>query len=386
MKLASAGSRRRLSLALVGMVAGVVVITAGVGALTSRLSTNAWTVVDDSAAPSLSAVSCTSSSDCWAVGTAVEHASGGSSWTNVAGHIPSGGVLNGIACPASNQCWGVGDVPTNLASSALVEHDSGGAWTIVHPELLSSAGVDYADIFRGISCINTNDCWAVGEAIAEAGLPIQPLIAHYAGSSWHSVEGPYIGGSGGQLNAVTCSNAADCWAVGPSADGPEPLIEHFNGATWTVVQGPTPLDDLGGNLNAVTCAVAAACWAVGSTGTGENVQPLVETYSKGHWVASASPHVTVVGGGELEGIACTSSSECWAVGDLPGMAVALVQGPGTAQSNTSLTQPLIERYSRGIWTVVTGTSTSKGGALLGVTCLHSGACLAVGGTLIEATA
>ena len=386
MKLASAGSRRGLSVAVIGMVAGVAVITAGVGVLSSRLGASTWAVVEDSAAASLDAVGCANAGDCWAVGTGVEHASSGSSWTSVAGPVPSSGVLNAIACPSATQCWSVGSVPTTLATSALVEHDSGGSWTIVHPELVSSAGVDYSDVLRGISCVGTNDCWAVGDAVAEAGTSDQPLIVHYSGESWSSVLGPAIGGSGGQLDAVACTDANNCWAVGPSSDGPEPLIEHFNGTTWTVVQGPTPQDDLGGNLNAVTCAGATNCWAVGSTGTGETVHPLVETYSNGRWVVSVSPRINVVGGGELEDIACSSSTECWAVGDLPGMAVALVQGPGTGGSNTSLTQPLIERYSRGTWAVVNGTSTSDGGALLGVTCIPSGVCWAVGGTLIEATA
>jgi hypothetical protein len=257
MNLASAVSRRRLSLALVGMVAGVAVITAGAGVLTSRLTASAWTVVEDSDGPGLSAVTCTNSSDCWAVGTAVEHDSSGSSWTDVDAHVPSDGTLNGVACPASDQCWGVGSAPTALASQALIERDAGGSWTVVHPELLGSAGDDYSDTLSAISCVGTNDCWAVGEAIAEAGLPTQPLIAQYSRASWRRVTGPYIGGSGGQLNAVACSDANDRWAVGPSLDGPEPLIEHFNGTTWTVVQGPRPHNDLGGNLNAVTCVGVA---------------------------------------------------------------------------------------------------------------------------------
>src|ERR1035438_7122672 len=118
------------------MVTGVAVITAGVGVLTSRLSAGAWTVVEDSAGAALSAVTCTNSSDCWAVGTAVEHDSSGSSWTNVDAHVPSGGTLNGGACPASDQCWGVGSAPTALASQALIEHDAGG----------SGAGVDFGVI------------------------------------------------------------------------------------------------------------------------------------------------------------------------------------------------------------------------------------------------
>jgi hypothetical protein len=160
MKLATARSRRRLSVALVGMVAGVAVITADAGVLTSRLSSGAWTVVEDSAGAGLSAVTCTSSSDCWAVGTAVEHDSSGSSWTNFDAHVPSGGTLNGVACPDSDHCWGVGSAPTPLGSHALIERDAGGSWTVVHPELLGSAGDDYSDTLGGISCVGTNDCWA----------------------------------------------------------------------------------------------------------------------------------------------------------------------------------------------------------------------------------
>ena len=64
MKPALAGRRRGPWVALVGMVAGIAVITAGVGILTSRLSADAWTVVEDSAGAGLSTVTCANSSDC----------------------------------------------------------------------------------------------------------------------------------------------------------------------------------------------------------------------------------------------------------------------------------------------------------------------------------
>lgn len=175
---------------------------------------------------------------------------------------------------------------------------------------------------------------------------------------------------------MTCVNADDCWAVGPSS-----LIEHYLGGIWVVVTS----HGVQGTLNAVTCVAADSCWAVGSTGAGDTEQPLVERYSTAGWAVVPSPHISVPNGGELQGVACVSSDECWAVGDLPGIGVLLPQTlPNTAESGPS-TQPLIERYSGGGWTLVAGTSSSQGGALTSIACGSFGGCWAVGGPLRESS-
>jgi hypothetical protein len=95
-------------------------------------------------------------------------------------------------------------------------------------------------VLNGVACLSTEDCWAVG---ASRNLPPgQPLIEHYARSSWAIVSTPSPSPGGG-LNGVTCVSAGDCWAVGfsNSFNGPgEPLIEHYAGSRWAIVNSPNP--------------------------------------------------------------------------------------------------------------------------------------------------
>jgi hypothetical protein len=88
-----------------------------------------------------------------------------------------------------------------------------------------------------VTCLSAGDCWAVGASVNGTG---QPLIEHYAGSSWAIVSTPSPSPGGG-LNGVTCVSAGDCWAVGfsSSVNGPgEPLIEHYAGSRWAIVNSP----------------------------------------------------------------------------------------------------------------------------------------------------
>lgn len=59
----------------------------------------------------------------------------------------------------------------------------------------------------------------------------------------------------GRDNGVTCTSAANCWAVGSVAT-------HWNGARWSPVSIPHSDSKLN-ELTAVSCARAADCWAAG---------------------------------------------------------------------------------------------------------------------------
>jgi len=375
--LRSALSRRgsrRLGTAL--GVAAVVMISAlaGAGVLYLHAGSSGWHVAEDSNGANVYAVSCVSSGDCWAVGTAIEHESDGSGWSVVSDRLPAGGSLNGVACVSGDVCWAVGAVDAGNHSQLLIEHGVGGEWAVVRGPAMSTNPGEFPE-FSGVTCVTAIDCWAVGSTASEGGPAVQPLIAHYAGAAWSVVDGPQISGSGG-LTAVTCVSTDDCWAVGPSS-----LIEHYLGGSWVVETS----QGVQGTLSAVTCIAADSCWAVGSTGAGDTEQPLVERYSTAGWAVVPSPHISVPNGGELEGVACVSPNECWAVGDLPGIGALLPQTlPNSADSEPS-TQPLIERYSGGGWAIVAGTSSTQGGGLTSIACDSSGACWAVGGALREST-
>jgi hypothetical protein len=370
-----------------GSVAGIVAVAMisaliAVGVLYSHIGSGAWRLSDISNGGSLSAVSCSSSADCWAVGTVLEHESGGSGWSETGGRLPNGGVLNGVTCLPSNECWGVGVVQGSI-SQLLVEHEVGGSWTAVTAPRLNPETGHSADTLRGVACINAADCWAVGGTASEGGPAPQPLIAHYTGGTWTVAESPSVPGSGAEFDAVACTTAGDCWAVGSDGDGPSALIEHLVGTTWTVAASPaTPNGNV--TLNAITCRAVDTCWAVGSIGAGDTLQPLIESLSSDGWVVTPSPKITVPNGGELEGIACVSDGECWAVGDTPGVGVPVERG-GSETGSQASTQPLMERYATGAWTIVSGISSNDGGVLLCISCLPSGDCQAVGGMLTATT-
>lgn len=368
---------------LVGILA-VIMISALVaaGVLYLHISSATWRLAEIANGGSLSAVSCSTSGDCWAVGTVLEHESGGSGWSDSSSRLPNGGVLNAVACLPDDQCWAVG-VVQGSSSQLLVEHEVGGSWTEeTSPQVTTEAGHS-ADTLSGVTCVSASDCWAVGGTASEGGPAPQPLIVHLVGNAWIVIDSPRIPGSGAELEAVACAASDDCWAVGSGGGGPSALIEHLIGSTWTVVASPTTN---GGSvtLNAVTCLAADTCWAVGSSGAGDTLQPLIETLSSGGWVVIPSPSITVTNGGELQGVACVSHDECWAVGDLPGIG-ALLSGGSSTSGNEASTQPLIEHYSGRVWTIVTGTSRGSGGVLSGIACPPSGGCQAVGGTLTATT-
>jgi hypothetical protein len=342
-----------------------------------------WQVVSlSSGGSSLSAVACVSSTDCWAVGGTTIEQYTASAWTVVSNPAPSGGSLNGVACASADDCWAVGGVyvPGNGSSQALlIERYSGTSWTMasglaVTPE----TGGGGAPQLSGVTCISSDDCWAVGIDGA------QPLIANYSGGEWTAVSNPDMASGGGSLDSVACATATECWAVGVAGDD-ETLIEQYSGSGWAVVTSPpVPGTDPGHNfpsLVAVTCADSEECWAVGNTGVGDypveggfvTEQPVIEEYTGGSWSVVTSPHISSPNGALLAGVACVSSNDCWAVGTTQGDLWDLV---GTPPPSTI--PPQIEHYSGNGWTVANGPQIAGGGWLSATACLPAGSCVAVG--------
>jgi hypothetical protein len=287
-----------------------------------------------------------------------------SSWSIVSSPNPFGSKysqLQAVTCVDADDCWAVGDSPSASAINGLplIEHNAGSGWSIVSsPDPPDST---YGEL-SGVTCTSADDCWAVG---SYNGIqPIPPftgnpstLIEQYTGSGWSIASSPDPSGSTSSgLQAVTCTSADDCWAVG-SYNGDATLIEHDAGSGWAVVSSPNPTGETTSELWAVTCANAGDCWAIGgseSTGTNSN-RTLIEHLTGGGW--SIVPNA---GGGPLDSVSCVSASDCWAVG-----------------------QSVIERDTGGGWGIVPGPTPwgGPGGwddSLSGVTCASAGDCSAVG--------
>jgi hypothetical protein len=321
----------------------------------------------------------------------------------------TGGQFNAVTCVSSTECWAV--------RGGIIERYSGTSWSAAAaPEIADST-------LFGIGCAGAYDCWAVGSVDNGPMLfssPGTPLIEHYTGGAWVEVTAP---NSLGVLNAVTCSSADDCWAVGgpsltaPNAELDPPLIDHYSGGTWMSESAPGA-----GTLDGIACPVPGNCWAVGAVGWGSTGSPLIAHYSSGVWTTVASSNL-LAGVGGLLSVACVTKSDCWAVGGVglagqiahdtngawsaqpasvplssiaclsSGVCWAVGSDAGGAISNLIGGAPtpspsisLIEYYNGATWMPVT---TPPAGSPASVACVAADECWAVGGSsstaLIETT-
>jgi hypothetical protein len=78
-------------------------------------------------------------------------------------------------------------------------------------------------------------------------------------------------------------SASECWAVGkyydPTTKADQTLIELWDGNSWAVVSSANTSATLGNVLDAVTCTSASQCWAVGYYLNGRTYQALTEFIS-----------------------------------------------------------------------------------------------------------
>jgi hypothetical protein len=165
--------------------------------LIERWDGTSWTIVTS---PNTSAteenylwdVTCASASDCWAVGsygsgsgtghTLIERWDG-TTWAIVASPNPTPSPLNynflkGVTCTSASECWAVGYHFTNGAYRTLIERWDGTAWAIVNSPNTSATQYNF---LIGVTCTSASDCWAVGYHYDDSGI-IRTLTEHYAAS------------------------------------------------------------------------------------------------------------------------------------------------------------------------------------------------------------
>jgi hypothetical protein len=316
------------------------------GSTVWRYSNGAWTLAGSSGPDtSLDGVTCLSSGgDCWVVGQQTEapatgtpdavlqpliEQDAGAGLTVVNGPAVVGDTdsLSAVTCVTEEDCWAVGVFGTDSQNGGdglehpLIEHYDGAAWTVV-----SSAKPLINGSLSSVACVGANECWAVGST--SDGV----LIENYSGAAWSVTVNDDGAGGGTGLGRLMCVSASDCWAVGGTFGvGVQPLIEHYSTGAWALVASPLVSGSPdGGLLSGVACTSAERCWAVGAiepvpNGAGEPLgtatahpyagggEPLIERYSAGSWEVVSGP--TAVSGEELSAIDCVSSTdECYAVG------------------------------------------------------------------------
>jgi hypothetical protein len=288
----------------------------------------------------LNSVSCTSSTSCMAVGeTLTFHEPGGyliphplaESWNGTKWSIAatpklanSGASLNGVSCTSPSNCMAVGNegFPKNPNLFTLAEQWNGTAWKFVSTPPPPTPG---AITFSSVSCSAATACMAVGFFGFNNGTGTSLTLAEqWNGTSWHRLGTP-TPDSSGTLAGVTCTAASACMAVGGHLENGLTLVngtlsEQWNGTGWKVRQSPNPKGANFAGLDSVWCSGPAACMATGggASGEGESGFTVAEAWNGTSWSILHSPSPGSFSD-ELLGVSCTSSSSCLAVGDDQGI-------------------------------------------------------------------
>ena len=360
-------------------------------------ASSAWSVAqstdDASGDPDqLNAVTCTSASFCAAVGQSFPDAFpegslsraliefwNGSHWTVSTSADPGGPsvILDGISCFTPEDCTAVGNYQNPGADdvvTALIEYWNGTDWTVKSPNLTST---NEAHLY-GVSCTASDACTAVGDYFYPRSDPNDPdgsqsLIETWNGTTWSPIASPNASGAAEDtLSAISCSDPADCAAVGSATypgSGGNPtltgaLAESSSGGSWSVDTVPGLGGDLQQDLLSISCTSSTTCTAVGQAQDAEsNTVPFAETLNDTNW--SITPTPNPANPSELQSVGCTSATECTAVG---------IQGNNPPQT-------LIESWNGSYWWEVPSPNQigqSNPNSLFGDWCVTSKRCIAVG--------
>jgi len=291
-------------------------------------------------------VSCWSADSCVAVGATEALAQGVWSATNAVvirlnasaaertSPVPAGALaLDSVSCLPQGTCVAVGGsrVPKTLTlrPQVLVSHDGGGHW--------SGYGLPIGTgELQGVECKGPLNCVAVGATTyVSGGAALSRPVALYSsgGTSWQAgaIAGGGDGQRGGGANAVACTTATSCVAVGDIFDWcecgtgtPGRYAETWTtangGRTWDLHRLPT----VGGYdmwyANAITCWGPTRC-AMAATGTTTKTGSLYYAFLVPLAAASggvSGPATSSLGGLRpqyIYGLDCRDAADCVAVGE-----------------------------------------------------------------------
>lgn len=334
----------------------------------------------------------------FALCAATAWASGTPTWgTGVVAPLPSGANTSpsvnvpgppstSVSCPSPGSCTAISTYhDSTTATQGALFSLSGGAWTGAKAPLPSSPApqADPLVALLAVSCASAGNCSAGGQYTDSTG-HFQGLLLNEVSGTWSALT-PTLpsGGSGAQINSVSCPSAGNCTAVGTYlASGTQGLLLTETSGVWgTGVKAtlPSPNASPGVALNSVSCPSAGNCSAVGTfIDSASHQQGVLLTESSGTWsagVKAATPsNAASFNNTIVNSVSCVSPGNCAAVGSYK---------DNTASNNT---QGLLLSQSGGTWGTgveVTPPSTptpasDPGVVLNSVSCPSVGNCSAVG--------
>ncbi len=321
--------------------------------LIERRTASGWSIATAAPAPptyALDVIDCPDTWHCLAVGYRIAQESSGGHWTSV--NQPFYSQPSGVDCVTSSDCVVTG----SDQYQATMMRRRNGAWTADTVETTTRLSS-----LSAAACVN-HVCQAVGSG----GGPM-----HWRGSatSWLPVPGPQPSGAvRSVLLGVSCGSTSRCLAVGTAygATNDTPFAITWDGTQWTAVPGAAgmvpPITD--GQLDAVSCTAATECIAVGygDNHVTEQRGAIAARWDGTHWHLLAVPRPTGLTDTSLAGVACVAANDCTAVGE----------------SNVTPGGALIERWNGSAWHVEGSNIASKMSRLGGIACVSASDCTAVG--------
>jgi hypothetical protein len=231
-------------------------------ALVERWNGATWTVLNTPTPPGVTAwilkgVSCRSTTFCIAVGqsyigletkTLIEKWDG-SNWSILSSPNVEGNKFNelrSVSCSSTTECTAVGrSYKHSSETNTLAERWNGSSWSIQ-----SSLNAGESSILEDVTCKSATFCMAVGSQSEFTN----GFMELWNGSEWKMIasELPRY------LASVTCFSTTSCDAVGQN------LGRHWDGAQLS----PEEFPEGGPTLNGVDCIGDNACIAVGTSASG----------------------------------------------------------------------------------------------------------------------
>jgi hypothetical protein len=307
----------------------------------------------------------------------------GTSWSIVPGpEAPPNAAMQlvSITCPAANDCFAAGNQAVDDGHSFVVKpivvRWNGSTWSTM--PIPKPAGTPYSEL-NAIDCANPTSCVAVGDELVgdfeTDSIQTHAIIERWDGTAWSPAAFPTPAGSAQEfLSSVSCADASNCLAVGAYLEGSttKPLVERETGTTWSVVAAPILAGEDGAGFIDVACTSSTACFAVGDAFNGDDldetaIDPLAEHWNGTAFSVDNVPLAPGADGGALFGIACTSATDCSAVG-----------GSVTAASDGLVFTPLNEQWNGTTWSVATSPAATPFSELDELACPSASACFAVG--------
>lgn len=256
----------------------------------------------------LSGVACPSARVCLAVGSQqagdasvpLAERWNGTGWSIQSFPVPPGVVsasLSAISCSSSSACTAVGSLRYGGGSSVpealrdqylpLVARWNGSAWA--RQQTPAIVVFRPPSSFSSVSCPGAASCFAVGSGSNSQYTNIS-IAERWNGKRWSMQSYPNPANvTAGTPESISCSSPSACTAVSfasSTGTGFVPVIGRWNGKKWTMQSPGSPWGALQTQLIGVSCPARSACVAVGhSIDASGNQLPLIEHWTGAAWSA-----------------------------------------------------------------------------------------------------